>query len=324
MRVLITGGAGFIGSHLVDRLLAAQQPGEPVYEIVIFDNLRRGRRAHLEPHLSAGRISLIEGDIRDEAALGAAMQDVEVIFHLAAQANVIGSEADQDYAFTTNVVGTYTLLKMAERAGVRRVIFSSSREVYGDPETLPVREVAPLAPKNAYGASKVAGEMYFRIAQAHQILETVIFRLANVYGPRDSERVIPLWMERARQGEELLLYGGDQLIDFVWVGDVVEALALAASADHQHLVGQTVNIGTGVGTAILELAQRILALSGSQSKLRQLPVRSIEVRRYVADTRLLEDLLGLKPESNLAHLLTMIDAQTDLMSVLTRQEQQSR
>lgn len=318
MRVLITGGAGFIGSHLVDRLLAGPQSGEPAYEIVVFDNLRRGRRAHLEPHLSAGRVRLIEGDIRDEVALSAAMQGVELIFHLAAQANVIGSEADKDYAFTTNVVGTYTLLKTAERAGARRVIFSSSREVYGDPETLPVGEAAPLAPKNAYGASKVAGEMYFRIAHAHQALETVIFRLANVYGPRDSERVIPLWLERARHGEDLLVYGGDQVIDFVWVGDVVEALALAARADQQ-LVGQIINVGTGVGTPILELAQHILALSGSQSKLRQVPARSVEVRRYVADARRLADLLGLEPEPNLAHLPAMVAVQADPITVVTRQ-----
>jgi UDP-glucose 4-epimerase len=316
MRILITGGAGFIGSHLVDRLLAAEtQPSAPMDEIIVFDNLRRGRRAHLEPHLAAGRVRLVEGDIRDETALGAALQGVEIVFHLAAQANVIGSEADRDYAFTTNVVGTYTLLKMAESAGVRRVIFTSSREVYGDPETLPVREDAPLAPKNAYGASKVAGEMYFRIAQAREVLETVIFRLANVYGPRDSERVIPLWIERARQGEDLLLYGGDQLIDFVWVGDVVEALALTAQAECQRVVGQTINIGTGAATPIVELARRILALSGSQSALRQLPARSVEVRRYAADARQLESLLGLKPEPGLAHLPAMIAAQTALISL---------
>lgn len=307
MRVLITGGAGFIGSHLVDRLLAAERPQhEPDYEIIIFDNLRRGRRAYLEPHLSAGRVRLIEGDIRDGAALQEAMQGAEVIFHLAAQSNVIGSEADPDYAFTTNVIGTYTLLKAAESVGARRVIFTSSREVYGEPETLPVREDAPLAPKNAYGASKVSGEMYFRIAQARQALETVLFRLANVYGPRDSERVIPLWIERARRGEELLLYGGDQVIDFVWVGDVVEALAQAALAERECVVGQPINIGTGTGTPIAELAQQIVALSGSQSELHWLAAREREVRRFVADGGLLNRILGLKPAPPLAYLPTMI------------------
>lgn len=305
MRVLITGGAGFLGSHLVDRLLSEGAPPE----LLVFDNLRRGRRAHLEPHLSAGRVQLIAGDIRDEAALRAALGGVEIVFHLAAQANVIGSEADRDYAFSTNVVGVYNVLKAAEAAGVRRVVFSSSREVYGEPERLPVCEDAPLAPKNAYGASKVAGEMYFRIAQAREALETVVFRLANVYGPRDSERVIPLWMERARRGEDLLLYGGEQVIDFVWVQDVVEALAQAALAGRQ-VVGQPINIGTGVGTPIATLARRILALSGSTSELRILPARGAEVRRFVADPGRLKALLGLQADPPLAHLPEMLAAAT--------------
>lgn len=307
MRVLITGGAGFIGSHLVDRLLNGQARGSaPDIELVVLDNLRRGRRAHLEPHLSAGLLRFFEADIRDEATLHEAMRGVEVVIHLAAQSNVIGSEQDRDYAFTTNVVGTYTALKVAEAAGVRRFLFSSSREIYGEPETLPVREDAPLAPKNAYGASKVAGEMYVRIAQARHALETVIFRLANVYGPRDSERVIPLWLDRARRGEELLLYGGEQIIDFVWVGDVVEALAQAALADRQVIAGQTINIGTGIGTPLVEVARRILALSTSAVGMRTVPAREVEVRRFVADPARLQVVLGLKPEPPLTHLPDML------------------
>ncbi len=312
MRVLITGGAGFIGSHLVDRLLHySGEPSGAAPDILVYDNMRRGRRAHLEPHLSAGRVQLIEGDIRDETALQRALSGVEIVFHLAAQANVIGSEADRDYAFSTNVVGVYNVLKAAEAAGTRRVLFSSSREVYGEAQTLPVREDAPVAPKNAYGASKVAGEQYFRVAQAREALETVIFRLANVYGPRDSERVIPLWMERARRGEELLLYGGDQVIDFVWVQDVVEAFAQAAFAERGRVVGQTINIGTGQGTPIADLARRIVALSGSASQLQILPARGAEVRRFVADPARLKAVLGLEPDPPLAHLPEMLVARVE-------------
>jgi len=317
MRVLITGGAGFIGSHLVDRLLGTGRPeGEPDFEVVVLDNLRRGSRAHLEPYLSSGRLTFHQGDIRDEAALGAAMRDVEIVFHLAAQSNVLGSERDRDYAFTTNVVGTYMVLKMAEAAGARRLLFSSSREVYGEAESVPVREDAPLAPKNAYGASKVAGEMYLHVAQARNALETVIFRLANVYGPRDSERVIPLWIERARRGEELLLYGGDQVIDFVWVGDSVEALVQAALADRQVIAGQTINIGTGVGTPIAALAQQILDLSGSPGGMRQMPARGVEVRRFIADASRLKAILGLEPEPPLVHLPEMMVEREQNMSAI--------
>jgi UDP-glucose 4-epimerase len=273
--------------------------------------MRRGRRAHLEPHLSAGRVRLIEGDIRDETALQRALDGVEIVFHLAAQANVIGSEADRDYAFSTNVVGVYNILKASESAGVRRVLFGSSREVYGEAQTLPVREDAPVAPKNAYGASKVAGEQYFRVAQAREALETVIFRMANVYGPRDSERVIPLWMEHARRGVDLLLYGGDQVIDFVWVQDVVEAFVQAAFAERERVVGQTINIGTGQGTPIADLARRIVALSGSESQLQILPARGAEVRRFVADPTRLKAVLGLEPDPPLAHLPEMLAAHVE-------------
>jgi nucleoside-diphosphate-sugar epimerase len=312
MRVLITGGAGFVGSHLVDRLLQVPDgTGHAAPDILVYDNMRRGRRAHLEPHLHAGRVCLIEGDIRDEAALRRALNGVEIVFHLAAQANVIGSEVDRDYAFSTNVVGVYNILKASEAAGARRVLFSSSREVYGEPATLPVREDAPIAPRNAYGASKVAGEQYFRVAQAREALETVIFRLTNVYGPRDSERVVPLWIERARRGEDLLLYGGDQVIDFVWVQDVVEAFVLAAFAERQTVVGQTINIGTGVGTPIADLARRIVALSGSESQLHILPARGAEVRRFVANPARLKAVLGLEPAPSLAYLPAMLATQPE-------------
>jgi UDP-glucose 4-epimerase len=188
------------------------------------------------------------------------------------------------------------------------VLFSSSREVYGEAETLPVGEDAPLAPKNAYGASKVAGEMYFRVAQARAALDTVLLRLANIYGPRDSERVIPLWLARAARGEELLLYGGDQMIDFVWVQDVVEAFVRSAFAPREQVAGQTINVGTGVGTPIAELARRIVALSGTASPLRVLPVRGAEVRRFVANPARLHALLGLTPAPPLAHLPEMLTA----------------
>ena len=154
-RILITGGAGFIGSHLVDRLAL-----DPSNHLIVLDNLRRGRLANLEP--MTDRVEFIQGDICDRSVVERAVQGVDLVYHLAAQSNVLGAVTDIDYSFRANVVGTFEVLKAAAEAGVRRLVFSSSREVYGDPQTLPVPESAPISPKNAYGASKAAGEMYCR------------------------------------------------------------------------------------------------------------------------------------------------------------------
>ena len=158
MRLLVTGGAGFIGSHLVDRLVAAGYG-----RITVLDNLRRGCIGNLAE--SRKRIRFLEGDIRDLDWVRRAMRGVGIVYHLAAQSNVLGARQDEDYSFTTNVAGTLNVLRAARDSGVKRLLFTSSREVYGDPESIPVPESAPLAPKNGYGASKMAGEAYCRAFQ---------------------------------------------------------------------------------------------------------------------------------------------------------------
>jgi UDP-glucose 4-epimerase len=218
------------------------------------------------------------------------MRNADVVFHLAAQSNVIGALQDVDYSSSTNIVGTAAILQAARAAGVRRVVFTSSREVYGDPADLPVSETAPLCPKNAYGMSKVAGEMCCRMSTG-DALETVILRLANVYGPRDRGRVIPLFLENALNGKPLTVYGGNQILDFVHVGHVADALMKAGFGEY---VACPVNVGSGKGTTIRELAERILKLTNSDSKIRWLPGRDVEVVRYVADTARARTLLGLE------------------------------
>src|SRR5207245_6973446 len=146
-----------------------------------------------------------------------------VVCQLAAQSNVMGAVYDADYAFGSNVTGTFNVLRAAASAGVKRVVFTSSREVYGDPRQLPVRESCPIRPKNGYGASKAAGEVYCRAA-ANDGLETVILRVTNVYGTRDRDRVVPLFARSAGSGSPLTLYGGKQVLDFVWIDTVVDAL----------------------------------------------------------------------------------------------------
>ncbi len=317
MSIVVTGGAGFIGRHLVARICASRAAfGASDEPVVVVDNLRRGAREALEPLIASGEVRFIAGDVRDADTLETAMRGAEYVFHLAAQSNVLGAETDPDYAFTTNVMGTYRVLQAATRAGARRLVFTSSREVYGQPASLPVPEVAPLAPKNAYGASKAAGEMACRTAAARGGLEVVSLRLANVYGAGDSGRVIPLWLERAARGDDLLIYGGNQVLDFVWVGDTVTALIRAAlvsrvifaasgllpDANDEPGFFTAINVGTGQGTPIHLLASRVREAIGSEVNVRLLPARAAEVERFIADVSVLHETLGLRPEPRLAYL----------------------
>jgi nucleoside-diphosphate-sugar epimerase len=300
-RVVVTGGAGFIGSHLVDALLA----GEAVH-VTVVDNLSRGRLDNLAAWERDPRLTFVEADVREPAAVKAALFGADLVFHLAAQATVMGAARDIDYTFGTNVVGTFNVLRAAAEHGVRRVVFSSSREVYGEPVGLPVDESHPLFSINAYGASKVAGEAFCRAFARECSLETSILRLAHVYGARDFGRVIPHWIAEARRNGELIVYGGQQIIDFIWVGDVVSALLRASQVE---VALPPINVASGTGTKILDLARRIAHLSGSAADIRVVPRRSIEVTRFIGTTDRMQQLLGVTPAADpLAHLAETIGA----------------
>jgi UDP-glucose 4-epimerase len=281
MRVCITGGAGFIGHHLARACLAAGD------DVVVIDNLRRGDPARLPDG-----VHTTVGDIRDRASVDDALRGVQRVYHLAAQSNVLGAVTDLDYSFTSNVIGTYNVLAAAHAASVERVVFASSREAYGEVEAIPVREDRAMNPKNGYGASKVAGEVYCRTFQSTYGLDVSVLRLANVYGAGDQDRVIPIWLECARAGLDLELYGGQQVIDFVPVALVVQALRRAGE---QSLGGQPINVGSGKATTLRDLAARVRSLSGVSVGERILPARAIEVTRFVADVSRMRDLLNLTP-----------------------------
>lgn len=294
MKFLITGGAGFIGTRLVTALVARG------HEIVVLDNLRRGTRSELIDHERRGGVRFVEGDIRDPDAVQQAARGAQRIYHLAAQSNVLGAVSDIEYSFSTNVVGTFNILLAARDAGVERVIFTSSREAYGEVEQLPVAEDRPLTPKNAYGAGKVAGEAYCRAFANAYGLDISVVRLANVYGPGDRDRVIPIWLDRARLGQDLVLYGGDQVLDFVPIPLVVEALCRAGDASLQ---GAPLNVGSGMGTTLTALAERVRGLPGVAIGSRILPARSVEVTRFVADVTRMRELLALEPPSDPLEML---------------------
>ena len=294
-RILITGGAGFIGSHLVDRLAL-----DPSNRLVVLDNLRRGRLANLEP--MADRVEFVQGDICDRSVVERAARGVDLVYHLAAQSNVLGAVTDIDYSFRANVVGTFEVLRAASEAGVPRLVFSSSREVYGDPQTLPVPESAPICPKNAYGASKAAGEMYCRAFRS-QAFAPVILRLANVYGTRDFDRVIPIFVNQALRGLPLTLYGGKQILDFVWIDTVVESLVRAGWGD---VPTGPMNIGSGQPTDLITLAKRVLLQANSRSELRIVPAREVEVSQFVADTSFMRRTFGMEPREDPLHQLAKV------------------
>lgn len=290
MKQIVTGGAGFIGSHLIDRLVA-----DGVDEIVVIDNMFRGSADRIADHLASRRVTLITGDVRDNDLLGRTFADADTIYHLAAQSNVMGAVSDIGYSFGSNVIGTFNVLQAAATNNVRRVVFTSSREVYGEVRELPVREDHPLDAKNSYGASKAAGEIYCRVFQSTYGLETAIVRLANVYGPRDIGRVIPLWLGWAQKGQPLTVYGGQQVIDFVHVDQVVDALVRVSTAD---VAGTPINIGSGQGTPILDLAKRVVAAVGSEARLDLQPARSVEVAKFTAEVSRMRALLGMEPAAD--------------------------
>ncbi len=295
MRILVTGGAGFIGSRLVHRLAS-----RPEMRVSVLDDLSC-RGSKVKPDLPDS-IQFHRADICDAAALREAKDGADLVYHLAAISSVGAAQDDFGNAYRVNVIGTETVLKVAQAFGVRRVVFSSSREVYGEPSDLPVLESAPLLPKSAYGLTKASGESCCRVADR---VDALVLRLANVYGSGDFGRVIPIFVRSALLGKPILLFGGEQILDFIWIDDVVDAL-IAAGANRT--VAGPLNIGSGVGTQITDLARKIVALAGSSSPVHLLPKRDFEVMRFVADSSAAKRSLALEATADpLAHLGELVE-----------------
>jgi len=294
-KCLVTGGAGFIGSNLVERLVDAS------VQVKVLDNLSSGFLQNLEPFQE--HIDFKEGDVRDMATLQEIMADVEVVFHQAALVSVPQSIEDPIETAMVNDLGTLNVLEAARHSGVRRVVFASSCAVYGDLPPLPKREEMETKPLSPYAASKLHGELYARLYGDLYGLETVCLRYFNVYGPRQDpgspySGVISIFMDKAARGESPTIYGdGNQYRDFVYVVDVVQANMLAAQ--RQNISGVVINLGTGKSVTVNSLWKNISELAGVQDEPKRADSRPGDIRQSVAEISKAQELLGFEPRYNL-------------------------
>jgi UDP-glucose 4-epimerase len=292
VRVLVTGGAGFVGSHVVDRCV------EVGHEVAVVDDLSTGRREHVNP---AARLHV--ADIN-----GPALHDIvraeapEAVIHLAAQASVGRSVANPRLDAEINILGSINLLECCRRAGTRRVVYTSTGGAgYGDTDVIPTPEDHPARPVSPYGVSKVAAELYLACWEALHGLRGIVLRLANVYGPRQDPQgeagVVAIFTDRLLRGEPCIINGdGHQTRDYVYVADVADAALIALERSE---VTGPVNIGTGVETSVVTIFESLRAAAGGHGEARHGPARPGEQRRSLLDTSRARRVLGWAPRVTL-------------------------
>lgn len=297
MRILVTGGAGFIGSHVCDELLSAG------HEVVALDDLSSGRRENLDH-----RVRLVVADIRSaEAAALVESLRPDAVCHLAAQISVHRSVAAPKLDADCNVVGLLNILEASRRAGVRRVVFASTGgALYGEQDVHPAAETHPLRPASPYGCAKAAGELYLGYYRQQYGVAYVALRYANVYGPRQNPHgeagVVAIFSERLLAGQGCDINGtGRQTRDFVYVGDVARANLLAVEGGYCGAV----NIGTGIETDILAIHRHLAQAAGSGAPPRLMPAKPGEQMRSSIDPSLAARVLGWRPTVDLADGLAL-------------------
>jgi UDP-glucose 4-epimerase len=297
-RILITGGAGLIGSHIAD-LVARQHPGE----IIVLDNFVRGRRENLAAAQALAPLTIVEGDIRDRATLAEVLEGVDVVFHQAA-IRITQCAEEPRVAFDVLATGTLNVIEAAVRAGVRKVVAASSASVLGLAEQFPTREDHhPYNNRTIYGAAKSFNEALLRSYNEMYGLDYLALRYFNVYGPRMDvfgvyTEVLIRWMERIDAGLAPIIMGdGTQTMDFVHVRDIARANVLAAQS---RLTDDVFNVASGTETSLKELAARLLKVMGSSLEPVHQPARKVNsVTRRLADTSKARTLLGFSAEVGL-------------------------
>lgn len=302
-RVFVSGGAGFIGSHLVDGLVRAG------FDVTILDDLSSGSLGNIRRHVDGGCARFVKGDLRDRCALREALDGCGTVFHLAAVTSVPFSVKHPDVTFDVNVEGTRRLLEEGIRAGVERFIYFSTCAVYGEAVYLPIDEGHPTNPVSPYAESKLRAEELCMKFHEDYGLKTTILRLFNVYGPRmrggQYGGVIMSFFERLMIGEPPVIYGdGGQSRDFVHVLDVVSAAMLAFRSDRA--VGEVFNVGSGVAVSIADLASLVMELFGVRGvEPIYMPARIGDVRHSCADIGKLR-MLGYEPRIHIRNGLSSL------------------
>jgi len=295
IRYLVTGGAGFIGSHIAETLI---KQGESVR---VFDNLATGRSSNLEALQGlAGHFVFVQGDLRDSNAVRAAVEGVEVVFHQGALASVPRSIAEPVISLETNIIGTQNVLLAARDAGVRRVVYASSSSVYGDTPVLPKHEEMPTAPMSPYAVQKLTGELLCGVYTRIYGLETVALRYFNVFGPRQDPTseyaaVIPRFLTALLEKRRPIVFGdGEQTRDFTYIENVVQANLLAATSSAA--VGAAMNIGCGERISLNAVLQTAGELLGIHVHAEYRDPRPGDVRDSLADISRARRLLDYRPK----------------------------
>ena len=294
---LVTGAAGFVGSHLVEALLQRD------IRVVGFDNFSTGSRQNLANALLQDEFTLIEGDIRDAKAVEEACKGCEVVFHLAAVTQVSESIRDPQKYTDINVTGTQNVLTGAVRAEVPRFLFASSAAVYGTPETVPIPEDSSTQPLSPYGSSKLQGEHLCHTTAANHEIIAPQLRLFNIYGPRQPSEgeagVVSSFVNRAHQGLPLTIFGdGYQTRDFIYIDDVIEALIQAATMNSVSTI--PINVGTGIPVSLRELAEAIQhTIPSCSNDIQFEPPRPGDIYHSVAQISRMQELLNFSPKYTL-------------------------
>ncbi len=298
MNVLVTGGAGFIGSHLVDRLVNSG------YNVKVLDNLSTGNLSNIKSNIDNGKIDFVKGDITNLEQVKNCVSGVDVVFHLAAQVSVPLSIKDPAFNFETNVTGTINLLStLANKNPNGKFILASSCAVYGDPQKLPADEKTPTNPISPYAETKLLGEYYTLGFNQNKLLKTSALRFFNVYGLRqglnDYSGVITKFIDRIKQNQPLTVYGdGTQTRDFVHVSNIVDALI--ACLENSNAEGEVFNVGTGNAITIEDLAKSLIQLSGASCTVNHAPAREGDIKHSYANIAKAQNKLNYHPTMQLS------------------------